>query len=539
MSTLPRLLAAAALLTACSPDDPPADAGTTATQTGDASLTQASFTGEPQPTGTSATTTTGTGEPTTGSTGTTADPTTDALTGTSGPTTGTTGTDTTGTSEPGTDGTTTVDTTGTTVLDTTDTGTTGTGTTDTGTTGTTAIDTTDTGTTDTGTTDTTDTGDPVGDPVCGDGVVAGDELCDDGNRQQADACLNDCTSGRALLALAGLSQTPAAFGRFVPGPGWTVSEAGTSVAEAAFAPLTSGAIVVVRRLSLAPQDNNELLFTTWSQGQPDKLTGFTEVGDFGFALDGPALAAHGDATLLSFLGTDNKHYWAQRSGGVWGPFTGLPASLQVQAFGPSAAALAGEDPGAYAVYAGDNGLVYTNYKSSPGGAWSTSTQASPPPVVKTLTPAAVVDADDDLVVAYVRASDGQIGVVKLLTPQNAWTAEVTVHPQAVSAAEVALVRTDAGAYYLAWRSADGKSVAVARGAAFDQWSAPVIVESGPAMQPPALAPGTLGAEAELVYVADGALRHARLSGETAVVADVPGAVGVTTRAAVLRVQLAP
>ena len=31
------------------------------------------------------------------------------------------------------------------------------------------------------------------DPVCGDGIVAGDEECDDANAQDADACRNDCT----------------------------------------------------------------------------------------------------------------------------------------------------------------------------------------------------------------------------------------------------------------------------------------------------------------------------------------------------------
>lgn len=35
-------------------------------------------------------------------------------------------------------------------------------------------------------------GGPAG-PVCGDGVVAGDEECDDGNELDADVCRNDCT----------------------------------------------------------------------------------------------------------------------------------------------------------------------------------------------------------------------------------------------------------------------------------------------------------------------------------------------------------
>lgn len=32
--------------------------------------------------------------------------------------------------------------------------------------------------------------------VCGDGVIGGDEACDDGNQEQLDGCLNDCTPAR-------------------------------------------------------------------------------------------------------------------------------------------------------------------------------------------------------------------------------------------------------------------------------------------------------------------------------------------------------
>lgn len=41
--------------------------------------------------------------------------------------------------------------------------------------------------------------------------------------------------------------------------------------------------------------------------------------------------------------------------------------------------------------------------------------------------------------------------------------------------------------------------------------------------PPALAPGTPGADAELVYVTGGVLRHVRLVGDTpSAPADIPG-----------------
>jgi len=38
----------------------------------------------------------------------------------------------------------------------------------------------------------------TGGPVCGDGVVEGDELCDDGNQIDDDACPNDCGGGTSM-----------------------------------------------------------------------------------------------------------------------------------------------------------------------------------------------------------------------------------------------------------------------------------------------------------------------------------------------------
>src|SRR5690554_6209362 len=51
--------------------------------------------------------------------------------------------------------------------------------------------------TDTGTETGDDDGDgdgdgDTGDPVCGDGMVEGDEECDDGNTDDSDACTNEC-----------------------------------------------------------------------------------------------------------------------------------------------------------------------------------------------------------------------------------------------------------------------------------------------------------------------------------------------------------
>ena len=62
----------------------------------------------------------------------------------------------------------------------------------------------------------------------------------------------------------------------------------------------------------------------------------------------------------------------------------------------------------------------------------------------------VVQAAADLVLAYVRKADGKLALIKLLTPQNAWTKEVLVHPQAITGGDISLARLDDGDRRSAW-----------------------------------------------------------------------------------------
>ncbi|WAS97007.1 hypothetical protein [Nannocystis punicea] len=376
--------------------------------------------------------------------------------------------------------------------------------------------------------------------ACGDGVVDGDEVCDDGDADDADACLSDCTSGQALLVLAGAGTAPALAARYVPGPGWTVGQLDVDLGETALVATHLGALGAGRRATAEADAENELVFTTWSKGQPDDWAAAEAVGAFGFGIDGPALAAVAETVTLAFLGTDFKHYTALWTDGDWAPFAPLPAGMpQIQAFGPSAAALAPGAAETYAAYAGDNGKIFYSSKASPGGAWQPSMQAPPPLVDSELTPAALVDAEGDLLLAYVRAADGKIAVVKLLTPQNAWTVETLVDDLAITASELAFVATDDGAYYLAWKGYDDDGVYAVRGLDNDDWGAPfTVAEPATATLPPALARGATGADAELVYVTGGALQHVRLVGEDpGPPAAVPGATGLKARPAAARVQL--
>jgi cysteine-rich repeat protein len=377
---------------------------------------------------------------------------------------------------------------------------------------------------------------------CGDGVVQDGEACDDGNRSDADACLNDCTAGTAVLALVGLGVAPASAATFTPGIGWKLSPFQIGVVAADLETTPEGAMAVVRRASAKVDEQDELFYARWQPEDPALFGIASEVGDFGFAKGAVSLAAAADTVNLAFLGSDNKHYTALWSPQVWGPFGKLPAGMiQIQAFGPSPATLAAAAPATYAVYAGDDAQLYYSHKAAPGAIWEASAGAPPLELLATVSPVAVVDEEADLIVAYVR-KDGRLALIKLLTPMNAWTAEVLVHAEAITGSAIALLQLDAGGYALAWRGFDTQGIYLSRstGAGFDKWAAPVTVEVPKLTStPPLLIPGVSGAELEILFTTGAKLRHARMTDDQIVPPiDVPGVVAVTTVAAT-RVRLVP
>ena len=408
---------------------------------------------------------------------------------------------------------------------------------DPGTTSTTATPTT---TSDNSTTSIGTTSDATGiAPACGDGVIDPGEFCDDGNQSDDDACLADCHPGAALLVLAGRASEPALALLYDPELGWTSEPTTMALSSAELEATPTGALAAIRRASAVPAEDDELWSSPWSPGDDALFPSFTKVGAFGFASDGPSLAAVADTVTLAFLGTDNKHYSALRSGETWAPFAKLPAGqLDLQAFGPSAAVVIPGQAETYAVYTGDDARIYYSSKPAPDAAWVAS-QAAPPAGVLG-SPVGLVDPQADLLVAYVRKTDGKLALIKLLTPQNAWTKETLVHPEAITGSAISLTRLADGRHALAWRGFDNDGIYLALAADFDAWDAPQTVELPPSVTtPPLLIPGATGADLEILYTAGGKLRHARLQGDTlAPPVDVPGVSGAATLAAT-RVQLAP
>ena len=387
--------------------------------------------------------------------------------------------------------------------------------------------------------DTGDTGSTGGAPFCGDGVINGDELCDDGNMSDGDACLADCTAGTAVLALIGVGTQPGVAAMFTPGVGWTTEPAPMGIAEAELETTSEGALAVIRRASAKPDEQDELFYARWQAKDPALFGMYDQVGPFGFAKDGPSLAAVADTVTLAFLGTDNKHYTGLYTENGWAAFTKLPAGMvQIQAFGPSAAIVVPAAIETYAAYTGDDARIYYSSKASPGSAWQASSGTPPPSVLG--PPVGVVDEEGDLILAYVRKNDGKIALIKLLTPQNAWAKEALVHANAITASEIAFIRLAAGSYALAWRGFDNDGIYLATGSAYDDWSTPVTIEM-PALATtkPALVHGVHGADLEVLYGAGGKLRHARvLDGGGIAPVDVPGIAGATSVTATI-VQLEP
>jgi len=321
---------------------------------------------------------------------------------------------------------------------------------------------------------------------------------------------------------------------YEPATGWKNAPLNFSFYSADISPrMAGGALAVMRRSSALPEENNELYWTTWT-----KVMGFAtpqKVGVFGFALDGPATAPAGVASVMTYLGTDNKHYFAQNdTGNSFGAFGPIPAGMvQIQAFGPSATVLASDGVGVYAVYAGNDAQLYYSYKSSAGGAWGPSMQAPTSKVTNMIRPFAFVDAALDLRIVYVRQSDNRICMVKLVTPQNSWTTEETIATAVTSKPATAVEISPGGDIVIAYHALLNEGIHFVRGkdGAFVTISTVEVPLVGTSV--PIAVRGLSGADAEILYAAGGKVRHARVNGNVASISDMPGVTTATSVAATI------
>lgn len=313
--------------------------------------------------------------------------------------------------------------------------------------------------------------------------------------------------------------------------GWSPSSINLQFKKAALAPIDGGVLLVARRLANNPPMGDDDLFSSvWTPA-----AGFGAVTAMNaVAIDGPALAPHGVATLLATLDASNKHVFAQYESGMFGPFSSVPAGMPgSQSFGPSGAALASAGiASVYIAYAGDDSHLYTSNKPGPGSVWSFAQQAPTSLLVSSQTPALVV-ASDGVHFFYVRASDGRVCMVTLLTPQNAWTSEEAVHADAITGLSPSAAVLANGDLVVAWHGFDNQGVYFARRSA-NAWSAPVTVEvAAMSASAPTVVTGLGGADAEVLYTADGKLRWSRITGLVPTPGADPSVANVKTLAALV------
>lgn len=219
---------------------------------------------------------------------------------------------------------------------------------------------------------------------------------------------------------------------------------------------------------------------------------------------------------------------------MFGPFGPLPAGMvQNQAFGPSASTLASDGVGVYAVYAGDNALIYYSYKSGAGGAWGPSTQAPTSMVVNSMRPFAFVDAAQDLRIVYVRQIDNRLCTVKLITPQNSWTTEETIASATTSKQPSAAEVSPGGDMIVAYHGLINEGIYFVRGKDGVYGSIATVEVPAGTSSAPVVVRGLSGADAEILYATGGKLRHARVNGNAASPMDVAGLTNVTSVSATI------
>lgn len=345
----------------------------------------------------------------------------------------------------------------------------------------------------------------------------------------APAALPEAPKG-TLLVLAGPN---AGEVRYEPSTGWKTGALNLQFSSASLAPQPGTAIAAFRRSSSALEENDELYWARWT-----KAAGFDAPRKFaavGFSKDGPTAWPLGSTAVVTFLGSNFKHYYSENETGEgFGPFEPIPGELiENQAFGPSATSLAGDGrTGTYAVYAGNDSHLYYTHKAGPRTDWIPSVQAPSSAVNKGLRPVALVDSEMNLRIFYVRQADQRICMVKLATAAKTWAAEETIGDASTSLAPSVTITAE-GEFVVTYHGAKDQGINLVRGKD-GAWSSEVKVDAAEApTTAPIVLPGLSGADAEIIYATGGTLKHARLIGQTVELESVPGPTGVTTIAAAI------
>jgi hypothetical protein len=298
-------------------------------------------------------------------------------------------------------------------------------------------------------------------------------------------------------------------GEFHPGGSWSATSLSSTTDKAPGIAITgaSTAVGVIRNTTFG----NEVAYTTWA---PGSFQAFTSIANLVTTQAAPSIVASGTRADVTFLGDNNKHYYAAHVA-TWSPTAEAVGGVAAQSFGPSAAGITAIGSDTIVAYAGNNGDLFDQTRT--GGVWLAATAHNLGNVV-TLTPAIIAPTTGPaLMVVFVRSSDSKI--VFTTRTGNVWTAPTPVDVNSFTADPVALAALPGGEAILAFRGLN-QGIYFTRynpvGAPLWSPPQPVAVPNVTSPSRPALAPGVGGVDAELAFVngVDGMAYHARLTGMT-------------------------
>jgi hypothetical protein len=317
--------------------------------------------------------------------------------------------------------------------------------------------------------------------------------------------------GRVLILAAGSSSVLG--GSFAPNQGWTTQTLSGATGDRPALALTSGGDGVG---ALRQTGTGALRFTVWTAGNWAALA---DVASQLTTRAAPALAGDGSAAQLVSQGDDYMHYYGAYQGS-WNPTDEQvkPPSLP-QSYGPSSAAIAQLGADVVVAFAGNDGSLYAQTRSS--GSWQGAANVTGSKLG--LSPAIVaLSSGAELMVVYVNDDSNQPDDKKIfwsIRTSGAWAAPLKISDAVFTDEVPALAPLAGGAALLAFRGTDGKPYTLRYTAgANPPWGAPFGVDNpNPSVaSPPVVARGVGGVDAELAYVSQGtgSAAHCRLTGLT-------------------------
>jgi hypothetical protein len=319
------------------------------------------------------------------------------------------------------------------------------------------------------------------------------------------------------VAVASIAGKSAFAGVFRPKDGWTTQSFSDTPLVGRPALVSSGGQVhaLVRVFDGVNQD------VLWKSIWSDSWGALVKVGPGYASQDDASFSASGVVGWATYR-RGGKHQAISFNGGIFGAETTLGTDAP-QAFGNSPASVLVGASESWGVYAGsDEGLYVVR---NPGAGWSKSAGVAGAGSKNFITPAVVFDEKDQPTIFFVRNSDSRICTTTWAN--NSWSAPAPIASDALTGSAPVALRTASG-LLVVWRGFSNDGLFYAYRPENGAWGAPKAIETeAGVISVPALTRGASGADAEVLYVKGGQLRHVRFSGGAAGnIAVVPGTSGL-------------